>query len=838
MNPHATAQPALVFLANAQTCKLRRACPSPLKKKKDKKERKKSGASPGHMSSAPGLEFHSYDGGEELSFFAEASLLPAPELEIPPSPAWVSLPQDPTPARRALDIINGLLTRLRAFRILNSPALTELPSSFAELEGVLGQDTYMLLRAAASDADLLELSVWNTPRESVAATTVKDILVARHGEFHGALAYYLGKHECSASRTLINNVTERVEARGDVQAMSESQSSSGEERDNNNPRRSPNKQPEKTKKGQQNKNSNKNSNSNKKKKNNKKKKKNQAKQTKRAKSRDVEEEEQQDEEEEAAVQDHGLRRSHRKKPNRSVAVKGKIVNTRTWKGADFRDVWRSAEKEFPKIKAAAEECENGLLVRVPVPNIAALMRTGILAVPDELNSCMSLTEAEVIVTVRKAAMVANLILWWQVVTRAVKMDNLMEELKVAFDAAPADNARMSVKDHYIQLWLERGTAKSVKYSQARQYARLGAFLKLNPNFIYQTQLTSLAAWVEHNVEYEENKKVIDVVLSYCTISSVFGRHFRERLNLHVDGYVVFPGGVAVEDEDIEQYKEHVSRNGEVIFNRDNDGGNDHMRKQADITTVAGTEGLQGKLKKFTADNYIDRFNLDKAHSMVLLYSEEGCEKQQPHTDYSKENMENVADEKVPLGCLVALEDQTFLDVWPKAIRFKRIPYFPVRLELKKGDVFVFRGDLVHAGSSYKDRDNVRVHIYLDEADRPRPDGNEQTHFMTPDYAPNIQPRKYTSFSIFFFFHSFSFSQRLICSDAAIGRSESSWAPARCLLVCRRCDGHEQIVLGKCELGELAGATPSYATSHIRHENTARCDDGVTVRLSYKSPTWS
>jgi ectoine hydroxylase-related dioxygenase (phytanoyl-CoA dioxygenase family) len=34
------------------------------------------------------------------------------------------------------------------------------------------------------------------------------------------------------------------------------------------------------------------------------------------------------------------------------------------------------------------------------------------------------------------------------------------------------------------------------------------------------------------------------------------------------------------------------------------------------------------------------------------------------------------------------------------------------IEINKGDVLVFRADLVHAGSDY-DEENIRLHLYLD-----------------------------------------------------------------------------------------------------------------------------
>ena len=59
--------------------------------------------------------------------------------------------------------------------------------------------------------------------------------------------------------------------------------------------------------------------------------------------------------------------------------------------------------------------------------------------------------------------------------------------------------------------------------------------------------------------------------------------------------------------------------------------------------------------------------------MVALRSEAGCSEQSAHTDYTREGPPSGwydwDTDFVPLGCLVALQDGTALNVWPEAIRF-------------------------------------------------------------------------------------------------------------------------------------------------------------------------
>jgi hypothetical protein len=88
---------------------------------------------------------------------------------------------------------------------------------------------------------------------------------------------------------------------------------------------------------------------------------------------------------------------------------------------------------------------------------------------------------------------------------------------------------------------------------------------------------------------------------------------------------------------------------------------------------------------------------------------------------------DTADETVPLLAVVALQGGTFLDVWPGShwlIRRERLTRHTPRVyretvELDAGDVIVFRGDLIHAGSAYSSH-NLRLHAYIDHPSVPRP----------------------------------------------------------------------------------------------------------------------
>lgn len=93
-------------------------------------------------------------------------------------------------------------------------------------------------------------------------------------------------------------------------------------------------------------------------------------------------------------------------------------------------------------------------------------------------------------------------------------------------------------------------------------------------------------------------------------------------------------------------------------------------------------------------------------SWTILKSLDGCNLQQPHTDYNVETIKNITDYAcVPLLVLVTLMSETYLDIWDSVGVHKK-------LVMEKGDVLVFRADMIHAGSSYE-KENIRIHAYLD-----------------------------------------------------------------------------------------------------------------------------
>jgi hypothetical protein len=122
----------------------------------------------------------------------------------------------------------------------------------------------------------------------------------------------------------------------------------------------------------------------------------------------------------------------------------------------------------------------------------------------------------------------------------------------------------------------------------------------------------------------------------------------------------------------------------------------------------------------------------------ILHTLPGCKRQPARIDYGPDEtfinkmveLDSIEHrDKIPLICVVALETNTYLDVWEYSIRTAtqseetlRELLNPgierVRLVLQPGDILIFRPDLVHAGSDYEN-ENVCLHVYLDSPEIPR-----------------------------------------------------------------------------------------------------------------------
>lgn len=172
--------------------------------------------------------------------------------------------------------------------------------------------------------------------------------------------------------------------------------------------------------------------------------------------------------------------------------------------------------------------------------------------------------------------------------------------------------------------------------------------------------------------------------------------------LHTRGFVVFRNAFEVDNSTLTEVYETrfnaifngVAQNGELTY---------------DGKRLQGTGEWRNKLKR-----QLNRFLWDKAilsedRRMAELYalrSLPNCGLQPRHTDSAPEkSLQEQAPDDVPLALIYALENNTRLKVWPFDGDFCVI-------NLKKGDMVVFRGDMAHCGFEYKVM-NTRIHAYID-----------------------------------------------------------------------------------------------------------------------------
>ena len=72
---------------------------------------------------------------------------------------------------------------------------------------------------------------------------------------------------------------------------------------------------------------------------------------------------------------------------------------------------------------------------------------------------------------------------------------------------------------------------------------------------------------------------------------------------------------------------------------------------------------------------------------------------------------------MPLLVLIPLEDDVCLHFWNPSKAILRGTYNSVRVQssvltVNKGDLLVFRADLIHAGSEWTNSEKLRVHCYF------------------------------------------------------------------------------------------------------------------------------
>jgi hypothetical protein len=166
-----------------------------------------------------------------------------------------------------------------------------------------------------------------------------------------------------------------------------------------------------------------------------------------------------------------------------------------------------------------------------------------------------------------------------------------------------------------------------------------------------------------------------------------------------------------DDDIVEAIRGQAQIKGRKIFNHNTTNGKtDRRRSQWAIPAKTKPESLQIFIRIFL-ERVADLLPGAQVHSCAALYSDRGCQIQPAHRDYDPADATSAENVSV----LLALEDHTHLHVWPGSHNMSADqPIDEIRREtivMNRGDVLVFKSHLVHAGASYMDKSNVRLHCY-------------------------------------------------------------------------------------------------------------------------------
>jgi len=144
--------------------------------------------------------------------------------------------------------------------------------------------------------------------------------------------------------------------------------------------------------------------------------------------------------------------------------------------------------------------------------------------------------------------------------------------------------------------------------------------------------------------------------------------------------------IKVTAHELKHLKIHALK-GNNVFNPDN------KRYQ----NILSTHRIKKKLREFLIEHKWLRNR--SMGTTVVMHSKAQCAKQHWHTDFDPDMCKSA--QVKPLGVLFALQDNTSLNIHKRK-----------KIDLKRGEMLLFSGDVIHAGSHY-DNENTRIHIYLD-----------------------------------------------------------------------------------------------------------------------------
>lgn len=180
---------------------------------------------------------------------------------------------------------------------------------------------------------------------------------------------------------------------------------------------------------------------------------------------------------------------------------------------------------------------------------------------------------------------------------------------------------------------------------------------------------------------------------------------KNQNNITKNGYHIYKNILEIDENIIPILEKQINgKNGGPIFNGTK---NDKKRLQSNVPRNNNTINNFLINLETTIYNLLPKDSPLYFSNWVILKSISGCSSQKPHTDYDPISIDKISNDekKCPLLVLVSLMPETYLDIW-------NIDGNHQKLTLDKGDILIFRADIIHAGSSYIN-DNIRIHSYLD-----------------------------------------------------------------------------------------------------------------------------
>ena len=164
------------------------------------------------------------------------------------------------------------------------------------------------------------------------------------------------------------------------------------------------------------------------------------------------------------------------------------------------------------------------------------------------------------------------------------------------------------------------------------------------------------------------------------------------------GYALYKNAMPdLTDQDVEGAKAIATSYGKQIFNPDN------KRTQA---VLCDNHPLRLRVIKALEERGVLSGGRTPYHACIL-HSRKGCKRQAYHSDFDINAFVNARVK--PCSVLLALENRT------------KLHFCDAVVEMCRGDLLIFEGDVVHAGSEYIHAENTRFFMYVGIPGVPAPE---------------------------------------------------------------------------------------------------------------------